>query len=364
MVLFALLALGAPRARCAQDSEPAYNGKPLSHWVEILGGPTYSSKSWPDISEIPGGYEARDALKHIGTNAIPFLLKWLGQDGVLGPQATVQAFRILGPTARSAIPELAFMVTNQLNYLPQQVGIAAAKLEVAFIATNQIDPTQLPSGGVMTIGYYPLSALGCIGPDALPTLLAILSNNVAGIRVPTIYAISGLGSNATPAVPALIRCLNDPNEMVSLSAIHVLSRIPGESVFGALTNLLHSRPSLRSETLEALAAFGDKGVPFLVDALSDSNNGTRYIVSNTLIRIAPNALTNATVVAWLGFELCSPDAAMRDWAALMLRAAGQVAHSQKPQHLSEVPLGDMNPIRLQATNALRQLAPELLRNSP
>ncbi len=359
--LFAFLLIYTPHAQSAEaNSEPIYKGKPLSHWVQILTGPPTLSGPWSNISDIPEGYQAQEALQHIGSNAIPFLIKRLSPDESW-TEGAVQAFRILGPVARSAIPELAFMVTNQLTDLSERVRKQAARLGYGAIAVNQADATQLPSGGVMTIGYYPLAALGCIGTEALPTLLMILSNNVVGIRLPTIAAISRMGTNATPSVPALIQCLNDPNENVARAAIPILGVARTESGFAALTNLLQTQPGLRYETLEALANFGDRGVPFLIAALSDKDFGTRFRASNKLIQVSPKTLTNAAVMTLLGSELHSPDSELCDWAALMIRAADQIARSQKPEYLYSVPMGDMNPIRAKATNALLRLAPELLR---
>ena len=94
--------------------------------------------------------------------------------------------------------------------------------------------------------------------------------------LPILAAISRMGTNAVPSVPALIQCLNDPNENVARAAIPILGVARTESGFAALTDLLQSRPGLRSESLDALANFGDRGVPFLIAALSDKHFGTRF----------------------------------------------------------------------------------------
>jgi hypothetical protein len=116
LVVFMLFACAAGQVGAAQNKrepsdrpiEPTYNGRPLSHWVEILSGGLYSSKSWPDIDEIEGGAEAQEALEHIGAEAVPFLLKQIPARGAM------VAFRVLGPAARSAIPQLVAMATNEL----------------------------------------------------------------------------------------------------------------------------------------------------------------------------------------------------------------------------------------------------------
>lgn len=79
-----------------------YDGHPLSYWV-------LDDTNSPVRSDIvaPGGQLNRyseEAVENIGTNAIPFLLKWMESDS---PYRAANAFGVLGPAARSAIPDLA-----------------------------------------------------------------------------------------------------------------------------------------------------------------------------------------------------------------------------------------------------------------
>jgi hypothetical protein len=78
-----------------------------------------------------------------------------------------------------------------------------------------------------------------------------------------------------------------------------------------------------------------------------------------LIQKAPHVLTNAALLTMLATGLQSFDLETSDWAAVMLRAAGQQSRSASPQPLWEQ-LESMSQIRSQATNALRLLAPQLL----
>jgi HEAT repeat protein len=211
--------------------------------------------------------------------------------------------------------------------------------------------------------------LGWIGPDTLPELSRILTNyHEPEIRFSTLLAIDTMGAKAVPAVPALLPCVNDENEMVARKAINVLRRLGGrqQPVFGALTNLLQSRPALRGETLDALVSFGDEALPVLLKGLQGANLGTHYIAGNTFIRASPEVLTNAALLSMVAAELHSPDPEARDWAARMLRAADGQSSFAKPQHLADLveSHGSMSQIRNEATNALRRLAPQLLRSGP
>src|SRR5215471_10026085 len=60
-----------------RTGEPTAHGKPLSYWVELYGGPN------PPAGRLltpEAKMEADAAIKQIGTNAIPFLLKWMDYD--------------------------------------------------------------------------------------------------------------------------------------------------------------------------------------------------------------------------------------------------------------------------------------------
>src|SRR2546423_10083300 len=205
-VLFAMLVLTACQIGVAQlkplasgtSLEPSYKGKPLSHWVKVLSGVSLSSRTWPEIDEIEGGAEAQEAIQQIGAQAVPFLLPQIPGHGAM------IAFRELGPRARSAIPELVTMATNE--------AAAAA-------------PEPSKTAG-MAIGMDPLTVLGWIGTDAVPAISMILSNyNGPGIRFSALQALTIVGSGAAPAGPAVLPCVNDENEMVARDAVSVLGQI-------------------------------------------------------------------------------------------------------------------------------------------
>src|SRR5215831_18214601 len=53
-----------------REPEPQYQGRSLSEWLVLLNG-GYSNE--PDISM----HDAEEAIRHIGTNGLPFFVKWL-----------------------------------------------------------------------------------------------------------------------------------------------------------------------------------------------------------------------------------------------------------------------------------------------
>jgi hypothetical protein len=117
------------------EREPVYQGKKLSEWTRGV---------WRLATDEPGFLERKQAVLQIGTNALPFLVKWIGEgsepavgklDGIisrLNPGAqrlwirfryrklerasdAVAAFAMLGADGRSAIPELRDLARSRTN---------------------------------------------------------------------------------------------------------------------------------------------------------------------------------------------------------------------------------------------------------
>src|SRR5579883_2148403 len=122
LVGFVLLLTGAIVARAWSLHEPSYGGKKLRRWVQDLTNPN------PKVQET-----AADAVHHIGVSAVPWLIKWVKPPAQPSrfrkkletfiekrlrinihartePEPSdveaAMAFKILGPVAKSAIPEL------------------------------------------------------------------------------------------------------------------------------------------------------------------------------------------------------------------------------------------------------------------
>ena len=105
----------------AADQEPSYKGRSLSRWLaDIFPGQLHT-----------GPYPPEGAVRAMGTNAIPTLLKWISYQASSSPASrsrsgeppfgpeheptmtaeecakrSVYAFRFLGAVARPAIPQL------------------------------------------------------------------------------------------------------------------------------------------------------------------------------------------------------------------------------------------------------------------
>ena len=347
--------------------------------------------------------EAADAIRHIGTNAVPYLLTWLryeeppgkrkrldtvnkllgwlnAQLGAAGSwtlkdqqgeraRGACLAFAALGPEAKAAIPELSRLLCAP-NGTPGDAGAALA-----------------------------LANLADLG---LPPLVAALTNADAHVRVRAVFNMEHLGTNARPAVPMLINTMRDNDWFAAWAAARTLSELQLEPdlVVPALTNCLKD-PDIRHRVAatEALEKFGRaalSAVPPLLIALSDTNRYVQSATRSALQEIAPEAMTNAAVFAIATNALQSPHRHLRIWAASALPRFGLQARSQVPPLVSAlsdpdwavrgssiVALGELGEnaasavpallnslsdtnalVRDRAVKAIRVIVPEVLTNAP
>jgi hypothetical protein len=193
------------------EKEPEYKGKKLSEWLD------------PSADGRP---ENGEAVRAIGTNGVPFLLKWIeykdarwrqkiqviyaGHPGWMGctfavkhfslerwkkEQMAQSGFAMLGEQARESVPELSRIA-------------------------------QGPSADKANLAIY---SLAMVGKSALPPMLAILAktNEPAWRKLSVLGALhrmTYLGSNALPAIPILIECTTETNHTIAPSAWSVLHR--------------------------------------------------------------------------------------------------------------------------------------------
>jgi len=185
-----------------REREPEYGGKKLSEWVRLY---SHLDRNPSDIA---------NAIQHLGTNAIPYLLKWISYDtpswkaelyGALNSRLpkvnrrwrltdaqaeraedAAEALQFVGPDVVGALPDLTKMINN-----------ANAKRSSARAA----------------------EALGRLGTVGRQPLLAAMNTAPAWVAG---YIIGFLGTNASPGIPPLLRGLEDPDPTVRARASNVL----------------------------------------------------------------------------------------------------------------------------------------------
>ena len=279
--------------------EPRYKGKALSTWLAM--DDPYRFMVNPDDANHYPSFEVVEAVRAIGTNGIPFYLKWLDvrrkpwkdklldqvsrlpgtmaldvfgsrvgsliwNDGAIGMRA-IEGFQILGTNASCAAPAL----------------------------VHRIKTAKPPEEAI-----GPIYALGYIGEEGLPTLMEILDDkrNADDVRSTAAFAIGympPLGERRRSVVEALVRCLNE-NTAASGGAAASLGNFAAEPdlVVPALIAALRNPGfSGHDRVAAALGNFGESArpaVPALIEALKYPLPYTVEEATAALKKIAPEAL--------------------------------------------------------------------------
>jgi hypothetical protein len=271
-----------------REREPSYKGKSLSEWTMLRSKPSQD----PEVEE---------AIIQIGTNGIPYYLKWIEYEQPLVKQVyyfyldkllrtiksdkrvwddnisrawgAEEAFRTLGPRAAPAFNELAALATG-----PRIASTNDAELFVAKRATF---------------------ALSWLGAPALPPLMNALTNKQNLIPDSAVRGIGRMGSNALPAVPVLMDCTASTNLYLAWLAIRALGELqlePARVVPVLVTQLNNPDANRRIVAAKALGQFGHKAKsaePALRERLADSNEDVVDAAATALEQITGQPATNA-----------------------------------------------------------------------
>jgi hypothetical protein len=222
--LFAVFAIGiltaailAPR----KASEPEFNGKKLSQWLDMA-----------HVTDPASGYLPEEALRAIGTNGIPKLLEMIG--AVDPPQPVskftkrigfqrlssdysnneaLTGFRILGTNAVAAVPGLIDVCIRSRS--ASSVRCAVGALEAIGPAARLAAPALVQNfthsdADVRIAATAALMRIGGQPTIAVPALTRALNDTNASVRWNAVVALQIYGSNARPAIPGLLKALDDP----------------------------------------------------------------------------------------------------------------------------------------------------------
>ncbi len=261
-----LLTCFAAFVSAAGGEEPSYHGHSFSEWAGQLD---------PHLAyEVHHPPPAVVAIRHVGTNALPILLKWISEKDPNGTSCllpsngtrAVMALSILGDAACPAVPEL----TKLAMTLPDRERY-----------------------------HRCIQALAYIGPKSLPSFITILTKGRPGACFSAIEWLPVFHSNAVVALPAVIKCLAGKNDEVGWKAADELSRldVPSAILVPALTNALPSASApARARILRCLFWLDPPARaagPAIRAALIDPRRQVREEATIALQKIAPELLPNA-----------------------------------------------------------------------
>lgn len=208
-----------------RSAEPSYQGQPLSRWLEQVDSNRASATS----SE-----QAKAAIRHIGTKALPTLirmvqardsalkqavLKWSAKQTLIKfdftPAGTrrnqaQRGYEILGPEARTQVPALGQILTND--------GLAGVR-QCAASALGWIGPEAKSAAAALLItakdqdtfvrnnSLWALSRIQADPGLVLPGLIKGLDDSFKVARENAAIGLAQYGPLATSAVPALVRTM-------------------------------------------------------------------------------------------------------------------------------------------------------------
>lgn len=253
--------------------EPVYQGKKLSAWLEDFSqqfNPDEYSDEEADRARVA---KATEALRHIGTNALPHLLVLIRDRPLPSPlhdkinellekQSFVsirlperkdlswqacEAFSVLGDGAKPAIPELEKLLMSE---------------HTAHLASY---------------------CLRVVGADAVPALLHGLANTNPQVQSVSLQTLGEIGPAAHDAIPRVLQIAQAPGARLAGQALRVLSELETDGT--RFLPLFADRLNDRSCTFDAAFALGRtglEGVTVLVESLTNQDHKIQSGILATL----------------------------------------------------------------------------------
>jgi hypothetical protein len=233
-VLFLAGVLALVGWRVTRPQEPVFEGRTLSSWLDHHVPSTAASPPY----DSPGWKKAHEAIRAIGTNGIPTLLRMIGARDLPPPllklvrasqrhrwtyinyrsrmwqhEEAEYAFELLGTNAVSAVPEL--IEIYKKNVSPSSQHCTAEALGHIGRGAQAALPVLIrdfthTNGEVR---FYAVSAVMRIGGDpavVIPALTGALKDSNVNVRWNALVGLEGFGSRARPIVPEIEKMLNDP----------------------------------------------------------------------------------------------------------------------------------------------------------
>ena len=298
----AIAALTVAALLWPSESEPAYQGKTLSEWLEIYNNPQNLAANNPffratapallarsgDPHKLdPRRNEAADAVRHIGANALPLLLNWINHE-------TPRLWKIRVATVRQKLPKK-FQGGPAVDWWlfgADYDRVTLAQSGFYLLGTNASPAVPELARRMNTrrnnSGGHAIDALKVIGTNGLAPMLTALTNTQAPHRVWIVGAlqlpIEALGTNVGPAIEVLAKCVGDKDPEVAFLSVRILGQLTFAPDISAVaftpavpsltSRLADPTPRMRSASAETLGLFGRQAhsaVPALTSLLNDSD---------------------------------------------------------------------------------------------
>jgi hypothetical protein len=270
-----------------REKEPTYQGQPLSYWVLRSMGDDGDREM------------AAEAFRHIGTNAVPFLLQWTRYERPAWRMKVVVALRRMPRPVHRLI---ASRIISRTEWLSEgAVNVFTALGTNGASAVPDLTPL-MRNTNAPRIAMRAIIDLAFVGTNSLPVLLSAAEDRQFPFRYTARYAMArfmptNAGVNDVIG-SALMRWLSDTNdpETIGEAAIGLGDRRYNPEVcVPAILDCLASagtNQSRRAEVIAGLWRYGASAVqalPALTNALSDPSPSVTAVASNAIKAITLEA---------------------------------------------------------------------------
>jgi HEAT repeat protein len=290
----ATIAIMMIMAAVVRQREPRYQNRSLSEWLSTFRDLPGVRDSSPEFN--PEFIQATEAIRHIGPEAIPYLLARFKHQSKLSKARDFIGGHLLRMRPRAIFVPLGVRLLDvERNQLGEEAvagfqalgtNAASAIPQLFRLATH---PTQ------DNVPRWATQALGRIGPKALPELVQIITNRHAPARFAA-FPLRNFGTNVLPAVPAILESMTDPGYASDFGpTLHDLGLPPTTSVQVLIAALQAENSVIRASAAKSLGTRGTAAAaaaPTLRALLLDGDQLVRQESTNALLKIAPNLLTN------------------------------------------------------------------------
>jgi len=346
VVLLAILGV-VELAHLWKSCRPWYGLTPLGYWLDRYG-------------ESPGDYkpcpQADEALRRVGTNAVPHLLRLLHSTNSIAT-AKALAAQAANPYASMMNPP-SISLKDRLKMWVEKLTPIRFKRPTVYLGGSsgpriRAHPHPVPASWNHWHAYLGFQVLGPLGRAAIPDLVKLAHDPAPSGNYPNIRQMKDIASAANQAdnsssyvAPGdspsaggkVLR--NNPFLVDGEIAAWSLAAIGGESVPPLLELLADPNPRLRARAAEALGMIGESAepaVPAIVIALNDPDMEVRMRAADALGCIGRRA---DLAIPALTKALSDRQEGVDYYAAQSLGDFGQRATSAIPALLTNFASGD------------------------
>lgn len=346
--------------------EPVYQGRRLTSWVEDLEHAAFGSEKHQAASE---------AVKHIGTNAVPTLLQMLRVDSPV-------KLKLNALLKKQSFIKFRFAAADQARYhravlACYTLGPDARPATPALIRLLNKGPV----GSLAWAGIGP--ALAQIGPEAVPPLIATLANTNFRVRTEAVFSLERFaslnkGNRDAPwpeMVRALVKATHDQSpgvRNVALSALGEIKEQAAISVPAVVARLDHRDFLTRWYACIALGTLdgsATNAVPALMKRLEDEDRRVPGAAAIALVQIQHQDVSHLDAILSLLIDNLEARPAWENSSSVRFRTVkvigllGPMARSAVPALLDLAKHQRSDIPREAVLVALKQIDPEAAANA-